>query len=197
MEDSVSQSASAPSQQKPSIDVAQLQAGDYLSEIKYYRIQKVNPKTLILIDQVGEEIKMDKTLLAGVYSASQYQQEESIGRGELSTLLLQIGQTVFTANFTKKVKESDIKTKLLDTLKDSQGQYLEPAKIEKNLKKISKSLLQGEERTLIGHIVKVNTALGWSLVVDLEIPSDQYQLRQIDHRTINWIIFKGIKYTVK
>ncbi|MGA1265450.1 MAG: hypothetical protein ACO331_16350, partial [Prochlorothrix sp.] len=108
-----------------------------------------------------------------------------------------VGHHVFTAHFTKQPKDSDIKKKLLDALRDAEGNYLEPKNAEKNLKKISKSLLEGEERILTGYFVKVNPGLGRSLVIDLEVADDKNRLRQIDHRTINWIIFKGIKYIVK
>lgn len=181
----------------PKLDVSQLQVGDYISEMIYYQVKKVNSKTVILLDQRGEEVKVDKSLLANAWSANQYHSEELVNRHELNNILVQVGHHVFTAHFTKQPKDSDIKKKLLDALRDAEGNYLEPKNAEKNLKKISKSLLEGEERILTGYFVKVNPGLGRSLVIDLEVADDKNRLRQIDHRTINWIIFKGIKYIVK
>lgn len=55
----------------------------------------------------------------------------------------------------------------------------------------------GETRTLRGRLVKPEPLLGRSMVEDLDIPADQYRLRQVDHRTISSLVLNGVKYTVK
>lgn len=54
----------------------------------------------------------------------------------------------------------------------------------------------GQTRVLTGHLIDTENEFGRSNVVDLEIIKG-HPLRQVDHRTINWIVFKGVKYTVK
>jgi hypothetical protein len=54
----------------------------------------------------------------------------------------------------------------------------------------------GSERTLRGKLIATEHLLGRSTVADLDQPEDD-QVRQVDHRTILWIVFGGIKYIVK
>ncbi len=53
----------------------------------------------------------------------------------------------------------------------------------------------GTERTLRGRLVKPEPLLGRSMVEDLDEEKDR--LRQVDHRTIKFLIVGGIKYVVK
>ena len=55
---------------------------------------------------------------------------------------------------------------------------------------------EGEERTLRGRLVKPEPLLGRSMVEDLDLKTD-HRLRQVDHRTIKWLIVGGVLYTVK
>lgn len=55
----------------------------------------------------------------------------------------------------------------------------------------------GTSRELIGRLIKPEPLLGRSMVEDLELPkSEKNRIRQVDHRTIEWIIVEGVKYTV-
>jgi len=54
----------------------------------------------------------------------------------------------------------------------------------------------GEERVLRGRLVKPEPLLGRSMVEDLDLTSGN-RLRQVDHRTICWLVVDGIKYTVR
>lgn len=184
-------------EQNQKIDVEKIKVGDLFSQIQYYKVVKVNPKTVILNNQKGEEEKWEKELLFDTCSANQYQIEKIVNRSEINQILEKVGQHVFTVNFNKKVKTSDIKNKLLTAIKDKEGNPLTYEEIEKNLKTISKDLNIGEERTLQGYLLEINNQMGRSIAIDLELELDQYRVRQIDHRTINWLIFNGIKYIVK
>ena len=46
------------------------------------------------------------------------------------------------------------------------------------------------------HMVQVENNLGRSLVIDLKADSDN-KFRQVDHRTIESIVFKNVKYVLK
>lgn len=184
-------------QQKGNLNVNHIQVGEYLSEIQYYKVVKVNPKTIQVISDKGRELIIDKELIYDMYSASQYQTEKYVTRTEINHILANIGQQIFTVNFNKQVKSIDIKKKLLTAIKDEEGKPLSYEEIEKNLQKISKDLNKGEERTLIGYLLEINNEMGRSIAIDLEIEKKQNRLRQIDHRTINYLIFKNTKYIVK
>jgi len=182
---------------KENLNVEKIKVGEYLAEIQYYQVVKVNPKTIKVVSDKGVESNIDKDLVLEMYSASQYQIEKSITRTEVNNILANIGQQIFTVNFNKQVKQDDIKNKLLTAIKDEEGNPLTYEQIEKNLKTISKELNKGEERTLIGYLLEINNEMGRSSAIDLEIERGQNRLRQIDHRTINYLIFKNTKYLVK
>jgi len=54
----------------------------------------------------------------------------------------------------------------------------------------------GSERTLRGRLICPEPLLGRSMVEDLD-EAAEHNLRQVDHRTINWLIVEGTKYIVK
>ena len=49
---------------------------------------------------------------------------------------------------------------------------------------------------MVCHLVKAESTLGRSTVIDLSAKTDN-KFRQVDHRTIEEIIFKNVKYTLK
>ncbi len=55
----------------------------------------------------------------------------------------------------------------------------------------------GEERVLRGRLVRPESLLGRSMVEDLDIDDPKDRVRQVDHRTLNYLIVDGVKYTVK
>lgn len=54
----------------------------------------------------------------------------------------------------------------------------------------------GSERELRGRLVSHEHLMGRSSVEDLDVKSG-HRLRQVDHRTINWLIVNGVKYVAK
>jgi len=61
---------------------------------------------------------------------------------------------------------------------------------------LAKSIIEGEPCNMICHLVKAENHLGRSTVIDLTAKTDN-KFRQIDHRTIESIIFKNVKYSLK
>ena len=55
----------------------------------------------------------------------------------------------------------------------------------------------GEERVLRGRLVKPEPTMGRSMVEDLDIDPGKHRLRQVDHRTLHWLIVDGVKHVVK
>jgi hypothetical protein len=59
----------------------------------------------------------------------------------------------------------------------------------------------GKERVLRGRLIKPEPLLGRSMVEDLDAKPEQGDLRgrvrQVDHRTIKWLIVENKKYIVK
>lgn len=55
----------------------------------------------------------------------------------------------------------------------------------------------GSERKLRGRLVSPEPLLGRSMVEDLDIDQGKHRLRQVDHRTLKWLVVDGIKHVVK
>ena len=71
----------------------------------------------------------------------------------------------------------------------------------RKIKEITRQVLEGRNRILIGRMIKPNTALGFSLVDDLEQSSSNWNsnsfnncLKQVNHRDLLWFIYAGVKY---
>lgn len=104
----------------------------------------------------------------------------------------------------------DIQGKDLIQKADSAGQFAKQEKVNK--KEMAETLLNardsvftvhfekadGNMRTLVGRLLESENLMGRSNVIDLELPShEKNKMRQVDHRTIEWMILRGIKYTTK
>ncbi len=55
---------------------------------------------------------------------------------------------------------------------------------------------RGEERILRGRLLEHEDLLGRSLVHDFDVEKGT-PLREVDHRTLQWLIINGVKYTLK
>ena len=67
---------------------------------------------------------------------------------------------------------------------------------DKELGQMAKDMLEGEECHLTCHLIQAESALGRSTVIDLKT-SGPNKFRQIDHRTISYIIINNTKYVLK
>jgi len=77
-----------------------------------------------------------------------------------------------------------------------------PAQVEKAFKATVKKALEGEERTAVGRHFGVTNEFGRVPFIDMDKekgdkPDWDARNIQVDPRTINWLIVKGIKYKLK
>lgn len=56
-------------------------------------------------------------------------------------------------------------------------------------------VMEGKTEQITGHLISSENLLGRSLVIDLKAPCTN-NVRSVDHRTIEWIIFRNVKYTL-
>lgn len=69
--------------------------------------------------------------------------------------------TIFSVTFTKKVKADEIMCKIRDI---KSAEFKKDAKI----KKVSQSLLEGEETTIIGRLSSGKGLFGRTMIIDLK-----------------------------
>ena len=69
-------------------------------------------------------------------------------------------------------------------------------KKSQELTRLSKELIEGEPCEMVCHLSKTENNMGRSWVTALNVPAAWHNSRQIDHRTIEYIIFKNVKYSL-
>lgn len=121
-----------------------------------------------------------------MWSADHFEKEIKCTMTDLSEILETSKDTIFKVQFRKKLDEKLVQQKLASV-------KFADIKKEKELKKLSKDLTEGELVEFVGHKVESDNNLGRTLMIDLEAP-EKNNFRQIDHRTIEHIIFKNVKY---
>lgn len=180
-----------------------LRTGQALSEIQYYKVEKIAGDKVQLKNDFGELIVVDKGYIEKcVISAHDYTEEQKIGKTEAATIFLQNKGMVMSVNFNKKVDEKAAKESIYELYANKGGKVLSEADYKKKVNAALKTILEGEERTMVGrHFGELNE-LGRVNFIDMEVARDtskEYdnRQRQVDPRTINYMIIKGIKYIVK
>ena len=178
-----------PSIQKKS-KFSELSVGDRLSETQHYTVIALSQSAATLRNERGFEYDATTSVVEeGMYTGGQFESEERVNRTRLIEILEGSADTVFQVNFNKKPTHSTVSEKLssvnVGTLADTTA-----------LRQLAASMLLGEERTLVGYLVHTEPKLGRSQVVDLEVEQGQHALRLVDHRTINWLILKNVKYVI-
>ena len=176
-------------------DDAQLKPGDWVGGQYYGRI--TGPKDATgkypVKDLQGHEFRMSSGIFTEqTFSADQVQETIKVTPTEMAWIMnTMLGDAMFTVMFRKQVKPEDIVAKLRavpdigDTLRSA-----------RHAKKLAASLLEGEERVLTGIRHSVDPVKGRSKVRDVAIDGPDHE-RQVDHRTVQWLVLRGVKYELK
>lgn len=168
-------------------EVSRLKTGDRLSRTSYMEVLGTSMGKINVKNQAGVDWFIDAHIVAKeCYTAHQYDEEIRMTRTELIELFSKVGDKIFTVNFLKQAKVEDVFDAICN-----KGKLIS----NKETKKLLKEGMAGEPRTLIGYSLETETGMGRTLVVDLE--AEGHNVRQIDHRTINWLIVGNKKYIEK
>lgn len=172
-----------------------IQVGEYLSEVQYYKVLQKTDKQLTVVNVRGTKIDVTSDVVEeGMYSASQYTEEKHVTRTELGKILEGAGDAIFTVCFHKKAKTKEVTEQLLDLIDNAD--LSDPKAFQKQLRTAVKEALEGKQRVLIGHLLQSEPKMGRSQVRDLEAPPPN-NIRLVDHRTLEWLILKNVKYSLK
>ena len=160
--------------------------GEFFSCHQYMKVISIQGSTIKLRNERGRMVDIDKQVLVDdSYSADHFETEVTCNMTELSEILQSAQDTIFKVRFFRKVDEKIIAEKL-QAIKKSDIQDMA------TLNSLAKSLTEGEEVEMVAHLVKGEQHMGRSLVIDLEVND----FRQVDHRSIQWIIFRNVKYSL-
>ena len=118
-------------------------------------------------------------------NASVFAKEEKLALTKVAKILEDAHTACFTVCFQAKVDEKAVKDKL---------QSLTAADLSDKTKvaEIAKELMNGKETVIVARLANSMGKLGRSLIVDL--PTSGF--KQVDHRTLKWLIIKNVKYIV-
>lgn len=175
-----------------------LKEGEILSEQQFYVVAKKTGTQVQLTNDHGENIVVDaKYVDQCLTSAAQAISEEKLTRTELAAKFLANPNIAMSMSFNKKVKEVDLVAEIMTSYEGST-----PSAFKTGLKKTIKKGMSGEERIIEGRHYGEMNEFGRVNFVDMKQTKKDgaaydTRLRQVDPRTINWMILKGIKYTVK
>lgn len=162
------------------ISFENIKKDDMLCSINYYKVlskDTVN-KTVRLQNDNGLVLDVTENIpITEMYSADYYHSEVVLPRSLVVQHLLNARDIIFTVSFRKKVNPKDI-IKHIDDTDDID------------------ELLNGETRILTGILNYIDKATGRTFVTDLKIPPNKNRMRQVDNRTISWLIIKNVKYIV-
>ena len=146
---------------------------------------------LTVKNEDGFQWQIAKNIVQEECYSTKEDDQKKVSKTELAEILMNARDAVVVVNFHKQASADTVHSKLTE----ADGQ--------KVTKKLLGSLLKGEERTMTGYVIGAEPVLGRTVMIDLEKVKkvdakgwDNRQ-RQVDHRTLNWVIYKGIKYFVK
>lgn len=177
---------------KKKSDSRALKPGDILSETQYYTVTSNDAGGVGVRNERGFEFNIaPKIVEEGSYSAHQYTDEKVISRSEVVDLLRHAGDTVFEVCFKKQIEAKELK------------EIINDPNVTVKSQKAAKELVLGEERVLRGYLAPYGREeFGRFQVIDLEQAGDPEadfdpRKRLVDQKTIQYLILRNVKYTVK
>lgn len=174
----------------PKWNLQKLEMDQFMSMTSYMTVMGINAKNNMISvrNQFGNHYEISKSILETMHSADHFEKEVFINMTGLAKLLQSVGDKVFTVVFKKQLKQAEIAQRLCSV------DPADFADVKKRLD-LAKSILSGESRTLTGYMLEVENNLGRSRVIDLKVQGEDNE-RQVDHRTIESIIFKNKIFTL-
>ena len=151
---------------KPLWDPKKLAIDDLFSCISYVNVKKIEAGSVTVENHLGGSWLLSQDILErDMWSADHFEKEVKCTMSDLSELLQTCSDTIFKVQFRKKVDADTIQGKF-------KGLKLADLKKAEEVKKISKTITEGELAEITGHLLESENNLGRSLVVDLDAPKN-------------------------
>lgn len=182
-----------------------LKVGGILSEIQFYTIEKIKGDQIQLINDQGIKIILDDQYVEScLNSADLFESEEKKTMTELAELFINSPRIAMTVAFYKK--DTNKTKKVFDAEKQAKIDAIQSARVA-DVPKLLNDLIEnplskvipGELRIMKGRHYSEIDELGRIKFTDMEIPKTtaESRLRQVDPRTILFLIVNNIKYSLK
>lgn len=183
------------------MDIAKLTKGSILSETSFYKVESVNNNGITVKDEHNNTIDIGKEYVEKILiSADQYSSEEKKTMTELSELFINSPRIAMTVAFykkdidkTKKAYNAEVAAAIakVQNAKVSEVDALLKDLIENPVSKT----IPGEFRVMKGRHNGFMNGLGRIDFMDME--DTKGFMKQVDPRTIEYIIVNDVKYSLK
>jgi hypothetical protein len=150
-----------------------VKAGDLMALVHFVRVREVAPE--------GASMRV-------------HDLDFGASRGDINVNGRSLIENAFSADQYEEERRVTM-TRAAEVLVASHNRPLTVCFVKQGSKKTGEGA--GEERVLRGRLVEANGLLGRSLCEDLDLPEGQSRLREVDHRTIKYLVVDGIRYVVK
>lgn len=187
--------------------IKSLKKGGVLSETSFYVVDKINKNDVILIDDNGQKIQISNEYVEKVLTSADYfVSTEKKTMTELAELFISNPRVAMTVCFVKKSTEKT--KKAFEAEKNAKIEEIKSATLDKVSDLLSdlienpiSKVIPGEERVMKGRHYGSIDELGRVQFVDMELEkgtgSSDARMRQVDPRTIQYLIINGVKYILK
>lgn len=199
---------STATKKAPATTKVVIEPGSILSETSFYVVKEVQQAKVIVTDDFGHEITMGKPYVEQItISADHFETEEKKSMTELAELFINSPRIALTVAYITK---DDQKTKKdFDAEKAAKIAEIQSApigKVEALLNNLIENpitrVIPGKLRVMKGRHYGHVDDLGRIHFIDMEIKRDaskdyDTRSRQVDPRTIQYLIVNKVKYTLK
>lgn len=193
--------------------VKTLKTGSILSETSFFVVKKVNVKDITVIDDLGNELTIGNPYVEAVLNSADYaEKEEKKTMTELAELFINSARIAMTVAFfkkdtakTQKAYKAEVESAIekVTNAKVSDVPGLLRDLIENPLSKVT----PGDLRVMKGRHNGFVDELGRIHFIDMELPKEiketkegvkyDTRKREVDPRTIQYLIINGTKYSLK
>lgn len=174
----------------PKWEQSKLKLGNWFSENQFYRLDTTTGKQWDMTIKNHENGKYSVPIpqIYDMFSGTLFESTEKVTRTNMIELFTNAAETAFTVTFRRKVTPEDVQ-EVLQSIKSQKD-------LVKRQKELAQEVIEGKPITITGFLIKAEEKLGRSTIIDL---SQDYNngWRQVDHRTIEELIIKNVKYTLK
>lgn len=190
--------------------IKNLKVGDFYSRSSYGKIVGFEPDGDILIANEDPTMKpwsiSPGLVEAEFYIHNQSTKEVKVTRTELADIFISHPRMVMTVNYNKQLKVEDVNKALYGLYANKDGKLLSETIYKSKVRKITKEMIVGEERTMVGRHEAAIDDFGRMHFTDVEVARDEKKFakdgydsrhRLVDPRTINWMIVANTTYVVK
>jgi len=174
-----------------------VKAGDKWSRLSYGTVEGFAGPNIRVRNEAGNSWEVGQSIFEDEFDTVQYDEVRQVTRTDMQEIVLQNPSVVMLVEFRKQAEARDLVAVVMDLLHDPTPVQTSGGKTSKiKVSKVLKEPTAGKKRTMIGrHNGTINES-GRIDFVDMEVTKGS-PLRQIDPRTIDRVVVRGVCFELK